>query len=66
MDKYPIVTLTRRFSFDSAHCLDFAPANHRCRTLHGHTYTVEIEIRGAVDPTTGWLMDYDEIKKLDK
>ncbi len=66
MDKSPIVSLTCRFSFDSAHRLDFAPQNHRCRTLHGHTYTVEIEIRGAVDPKTGWLMDYDEIIRLVK
>lgn len=49
-------------SFDSAHFLPNVPPDHKCARLHGHTYRVRIEICGDVDPITGWIMDYSEIK----
>jgi len=29
--------------------------------MHGHSYRVEIGLRGPVDPATGWLVDFDVI-----
>jgi 6-pyruvoyltetrahydropterin/6-carboxytetrahydropterin synthase len=55
------VELTRKFYFSAAHFLPNAPAGHKCRQLHGHSYEVEIAVRGPVDPETGWLLDYGEI-----
>ncbi len=26
--------------------------------MHGHSYRVEIALRGAVNPMTGWLVDF--------
>lgn len=55
------VTLAKRFTFDAAHRLDRLPPDHKCYRLHGHTYEVEIVLRGPVDPSTGFLVDYERI-----
>ena len=30
--------------------------------LHGHSFRVEITVKGPVDPHTGWLMDFADLK----
>jgi 6-pyruvoyltetrahydropterin/6-carboxytetrahydropterin synthase len=30
--------------------------------LHGHSFMVRLEITGEVDPHTGWIMDFAELK----
>jgi len=49
--------------FEAAHLLPRVPEGHKCRRLHGHSYRVEIEVEGEVDPESGWLCDYAEIKQ---
>jgi 6-pyruvoyltetrahydropterin/6-carboxytetrahydropterin synthase len=34
----------KRFSFDAAHMLPGLPGDHKCARLHGHTYTVELQL----------------------
>ena len=58
------VRLTRDFTFEAAHLLPKAPEGHKCRRLHGHSFRVEVTVEGEVDPATGWLLDYGEIKRL--
>lgn len=53
----------KTFSFDAAHRLEHLPEGHKCRRLHGHTYTVTIFCEGPVDPKTGWVMDFADIKQ---
>jgi 6-pyruvoyltetrahydropterin/6-carboxytetrahydropterin synthase len=55
------VELTRKFHFAAAHFLPNVPEGHKCRQLHGHSYEVEIAVRGPVNPDTGWLLDYGEM-----
>lgn len=55
------VRLSKRFRFEAAHLLPHVPEGHKCRRLHGHSFTVEVVVEGPVDPATGWLMDYAEI-----
>ena len=55
-------TLTKRFSFDSAHWLPTFPAGHKCRRLHGHTFHVDLVLEGEVDPQAGYLIDFGQIK----
>jgi 6-pyruvoyltetrahydropterin/6-carboxytetrahydropterin synthase len=55
--------LFKEFTFDAAHRLPNAPAEHKCSRLHGHTFRVEVRIRGTVDPHAGWVMDFGEIKQ---
>ena len=56
-----IVELTKTYHFEAAHALTRAPEGHRCRHIHGHTYQVDVTLRGPVDPDVGWLMDYGDI-----
>jgi len=53
-----IVELTKEYTFEAAHRLPNVPAGHKCARVHGHSYRVEIEVRGPVDPRTGWLIDF--------
>jgi 6-pyruvoyltetrahydropterin/6-carboxytetrahydropterin synthase len=55
------VELSRKFSFSAAHFLPSVPEQHKCHRLHGHSYEIEVALRGEVDPDTGWLMDYGAI-----
>lgn len=64
--KIPIVRISKKFTFEAAHRLPAVPDDHPCSKLHGHTYTVEIELTGALDPQQGWLMDYKEISSIVK
>lgn len=56
------VRLSREFSFEAAHRLPNVPAGHKCARLHGHSFKVELVCEGPVDPKTGWLMDFAELK----
>ena len=58
------VRLIRDFTFEAAHLLPKAPEGHKCRRLHGHSFRVEVTVEGEVDPATGWLLDYGEIRRL--
>jgi 6-pyruvoyltetrahydropterin/6-carboxytetrahydropterin synthase len=53
-----IVELKKEYYFEAAHRLPFVPLEHKCARLHGHSYKVEITVQGAVDPQTGWLVDF--------
>ncbi|NIR44776.1 MAG: 6-carboxytetrahydropterin synthase QueD [Gemmatimonadetes bacterium] len=55
------VELNRKYNFAAAHHLPKAPEGHKCRRLHGHSYRVEVGVRGPVNPETGWLIDYGAI-----
>lgn len=58
------VELMRTFRFEAAHKLTGVPEGHKCARLHGHSFKVDITIRGPVDPVTGWLMDFGDIKAI--
>ncbi len=58
------VELARKYNFAAAHHLPRAPKHHKCRRLHGHSYEIEVAIRGEVDPLMGWLMDYGQLDEL--
>jgi 6-pyruvoyltetrahydropterin/6-carboxytetrahydropterin synthase len=53
----------REFTFEAAHRLPRVPDGHKCARLHGHSYKVQVHVSGDVDPGTGWVMDFAEIKK---
>lgn len=57
-----IVELTKDFRFEAAHSLPNVPAGHKCARLHGHSFRVEVTVRGPVDPQTGWVLDFAELK----
>ncbi|HYG21900.1 MAG TPA: 6-carboxytetrahydropterin synthase QueD [Verrucomicrobiae bacterium] len=53
--------LRKTFQFEAAHLLPHLPQSHKCRRLHGHSFSVEIAVTGDCDPKLGWVMDYAEI-----
>ena len=52
----------KRFTLEAAHRLPNVPAGHKCARLHGHSFQVEVRVRGEPDPQTGWVLDFSEIK----
>ena len=55
------VELKRAYRFEAAHFLPRVPSGHKCARMHGHSYQVELALRGPVDPATGWLIDFADI-----
>src|SRR4029077_18070743 len=53
--------LRKTFQFEAAHLLPRLPENHKCRRLHGHSFKVEIAVRGPLEPRLGWVMDYADL-----
>lgn len=55
------IVLTRSFRLESARRLPRLPATHPCARVHGHSFVVELELAGPIDPELGWLIDYNDI-----
>ena len=49
------------FTFDAAHWLPRVPEGHKCAKMHGHSFRVEIHIRGEAGSDSGWVTDFAEI-----
>lgn len=47
--------------FSAAHFLTLP--GHMCERLHGHNYRVSVRVEGAIDPVTGFLMDFAVLKR---
>jgi len=54
--------ITQAFSFEAAHFLPNVAPTHRCRAMHGHSYRVELQLEGALDPVTGFVVDFFDIE----
>jgi 6-pyruvoyltetrahydropterin/6-carboxytetrahydropterin synthase len=54
-----MIELSQRFSFDAAHHLGAGASENR--RLHGHSFYVEVTLRGEPDPKTGFLRDFGQI-----
>ena len=56
------VELVKDFRFEAAHWLPNVPPGHKCRRIHGHSFRGEVAVRGEIDATTGWVMDFADLK----
>ncbi len=52
----------KSFTLESAHRLPNVPPGHKCARVHGHSFRVEIHVRGPVGEHSGWVMDFAELK----
>lgn len=52
----------KSFTLESAHRLPNVPAGHKCARVHGHSFRVEIHVRGPLHPQLGWVMDFADVK----
>ena len=55
-----MIELTQEFTFDAAHYLDTGAAENR--RVHGHSFYVEVTLRGEPGAATGILRDLGEVK----
>ena len=53
----------KEFQMECAHLLPKVPQGHKCGRLHGHSYRIQIHVRGSVPSQTGWIIDFGDIKK---
>jgi 6-pyruvoyltetrahydropterin/6-carboxytetrahydropterin synthase len=62
-----IVEISKTFHFEAAHALDGYEG--KCKNIHGHSYVLEILVRGKVNQdadisTCGMVIDFGDLKKL--
>ena len=50
------------FTFEAAHRLPNVPSDHKCSRLHGHSYRVQVHVKGPVEENAGWVVDFGHIK----
>jgi 6-pyruvoyltetrahydropterin/6-carboxytetrahydropterin synthase len=55
--------ITKTFEISAAH---FLPDHPICGKIHGHNYKVELTLEGKVNPKTGMLMDFGDVKDIFK
>jgi 6-pyruvoyltetrahydropterin/6-carboxytetrahydropterin synthase len=60
----PELEICKVFKFSAGHWLPQVALEHPCRRQHGHNYQVEVVVRGELDPMTGFVMDFTEIKRV--
>src|SRR5690349_5600603 len=69
-----MVYLTRKCEFSASHYYhnpEFSAAENqrifgKCANLngHGHNYTLEVTVKGDIDPTTGFVVDLKQLKDI--
>ena len=69
-----MVYLTRKAEFSASHYYhnpDFTPDENRrifgkCNNPngHGHNYTLEVTVKGEVDPRSGFVVDLKQLKEI--
>jgi 6-pyruvoyltetrahydropterin/6-carboxytetrahydropterin synthase len=55
------IPIQRHYIFQAAHCLPLTPVGHKCQRMHGHTYTLTVEVEGPVQtegPEAGMVVDF--------
>lgn len=58
-----IIRVTKQFTFEMAHAL--YNYDGPCKNIHGHSYHLEVTIKGPVD-AEGFVMDFSQLKKIVK
>lgn len=50
------------FHIEAARRLPHLPPEHPCARLHGHSFRVEVRLRGPLHPQLGWVQDFAEVE----
>ena len=58
-----MIDIFKVFQIEAAHRLPNVPEGHQCARLHGHSFRVEVHVRGPIDARTGWVMDFADLKR---
>ncbi len=52
----------RVFQIEAAHYLPNVPEGHKCARMHGHSFRIEVHISGKPGETSGWVMDFADLR----
>jgi 6-pyruvoyltetrahydropterin/6-carboxytetrahydropterin synthase len=55
-------TIRKRFTFSASHQLEGLPEDHQCSRLHGHNYTVLLELAADELAEPGFVVDYGDLR----
>jgi 6-pyruvoyltetrahydropterin/6-carboxytetrahydropterin synthase len=72
MTNAPHAVSTRRFTFSAGHRYwveRWSPEENerffgRLTVAHGHNYTLDVSVRGPIDPETGMVIDLGDLKRV--
>ena len=53
--------IVKEFGFEAAHAFRHKPAEHENSRMHGHSFRVEIALRGEPDAQTGCVVDFERL-----
>ena len=53
----------KEFTIEAAHRLPNVPEGHKCSRLHGHSFRIRLTVTGPIGDTSGWVMDFAELKQ---
>lgn len=51
------------FHLESARRLPHLPESHPCARVHGHSFRVEVHLRGPLEPRLGWVLDFADLEQ---
>lgn len=57
-----MITVVKEFTFDAAHYLPGYKG--LCQNLHGHTYKLQIGVKGEINRDNGMVLDFKELKEI--
>jgi 6-pyruvoyltetrahydropterin/6-carboxytetrahydropterin synthase len=60
-ETFQVAVAKESAGFSAAHFLTLP--GHMCERLHGHNYRVSVRVEGAIDPATGFLVDFAVLKQ---
>lgn len=52
------------FDFEAAHYLPNVPDSHKCKRMHGHSYKIRIVVKDKVNQSSGWVLDFADVKGI--
>ncbi len=55
--------VVKEFTFEAAHRLPNVAPSHKCARLHGHSFHVEMHVRGTVGAESGWVIDFADLQR---
>lgn len=63
---YSMYIISKSFNFEASHFLTHVPDGHPCRNLHGHSYTVELELKAYSTELLNnqWVKDFRELESF--
>ncbi len=53
--------IVKEFGFEAAHTFAHKAPGHENTRMHGHSFKVEVAMRGTPDPVSGCVVDFEDV-----